>query len=221
MYGQAAGLAALAALSPAALVLVAVYLGSARPGKHAGFFLAGALLMSIIMGVVVLAALRAGGLSVPSHQQPRYGLRLGLGVIALAAGAFFARRYRRPASHVPAKPKKQGIVSRMASRPRPLTAFATGVLVFAPSVGFIAAVQVIATSHSSDAAEAGALALVVIINVAFVWLPFAVYLIAPDRTVHALKTASAWLGSHGPVLLAGSLTAIGAILVIDGIAGLA
>lgn len=218
MYGQAAGLAALAALSPAALLLVTVYLSSVSPGRTIGFYLAGAVLMAVVMGVIVLVALRSGGLSAPSQRQPRYGVRLGLGVIALAAGIYLVRRGPRPR---PAKPKKPGVISRLAAQPRPVTAFATGLLVFAPSVGFIAAVQVIATSHASDTAQAGALAMVVAIDVALVWLPLVVYLVAPDRTVGALKASSAWISANRHALLAGSLGAIGAILVIDGITGLA
>ena len=217
MYGQAAGLAVLAALSPAALLLVTVYLGSVNPGRTVGFYLAGALVMTIIAGIIVLVALRAGGLSVPSNRQPRYGLRLGLGVLALGTGIFLARR--KPGAR-PAKAKKPGIISRLAANPRPLTAFATGLLVFAPSLGFIAAVQVIATSHASDAAEAGALALVVVIDLFLVWLPFGVYLAAPDRTVRTLKASNAWISANRHVLLAGGLTVLGAILVADGISGL-
>ncbi|MBO0809983.1 MAG: GAP family protein [Actinobacteria bacterium] len=217
MYGEAAGLAALAALSPAALLLVTVYLSSASPGRTVGFCLAGAVLMTVVAGVIVLVALREGGLSVPSHRQPRYGLRLGLGVVALAAGVFLARRKPRPR---PARAEKPGLISRMAARPRPLMAFASGLLVFAPSVGFLAAVQVIATSRASDAAEAAALAMVVVIDVALVWLPLVVYLAAPDRTVRALTASSAWISANRHALLAGSLGAIGAILVADGITGL-
>jgi hypothetical protein len=45
MYGQVAGLAALPAIYPPALVIAAVYLSSASPRKLAGLFLVGAVLM--------------------------------------------------------------------------------------------------------------------------------------------------------------------------------
>lgn len=218
MFGQAAGFAALAALSPSALLLVTLYLNSASPGRTVGFYLAGALLMTVVMGVVVLLALKSGHLSAPGQRQPRYGLRLGLGVVALAAGIYLVRRGPKPR---PAGQKKPGVISRWAARPRPLTAFATGLLVFAPSVGFIAAVQVIATSHASDAAQAAAMAMVVIIDVVLVWLPLVVYLIAPGRTVRALKTSNAWISANRHALTAGGLSIVGAILIANGITGLA
>ncbi|HUL62106.1 MAG TPA: hypothetical protein VLT35_03505, partial [Methanocella sp.] len=52
------------------------------------FYLAGAVLMSLIMGIVLLAVLRRVGLSHPREHTPRYGLRLGLGILLLARGLF-------------------------------------------------------------------------------------------------------------------------------------
>jgi hypothetical protein len=87
---QAAGLALLSALSPTALLIAAVYLGSARPGLTSLFYLAGAVVMSFVMGVVVLIALRSTGLNDPDQHEARYGLRLGLGILLFAAAAFVA-----------------------------------------------------------------------------------------------------------------------------------
>jgi hypothetical protein len=56
MLVQAAGLAVLAAISPTVLLVAAVYLGSARPRQTLLAYLAGALLMSVVMGIVVLVA---------------------------------------------------------------------------------------------------------------------------------------------------------------------
>lgn len=221
MYGQAAGLAALAALSPTALLLVTVYLSSASPATTVSIYLAGALVMTAVMGVVVLIALKSGNLSAPGQRQPRYGLRLGLGVVALAAGVYLARRGLGPRPAKPKKPREPGVISRWAARPRPLTAFASGLLVFVPSVGFIAAVQVIATSRAGDAAQAAALAMVVVIDVFLVWLPLGVYVVAPGRTIGALNASTGWISANRHALAAGALTLIGAILLADGITGLA
>src|SRR6185437_8983500 len=81
MLETAAGFAVLSALTPTALLAGAVYLGSARPRRAMLLYLAGAITIAVIMGIVVLVALRAGGLSLPANRQPRYGLRLGLGVL--------------------------------------------------------------------------------------------------------------------------------------------
>ena len=97
------------------------------------------------MGVVVLLVLRSVGLNHPDQHTPRYGLRLGLGILLLAAAAFVAAR--KPRQPDPAK-GQHGLVSRMVADPAPLSALLVGLLVFAPGVTFIAALQVIATAQS-------------------------------------------------------------------------
>ncbi|MGD0377896.1 MAG: GAP family protein, partial [Streptosporangiaceae bacterium] len=168
MILQAAGLALLAALSPTALLVGAVYLGSARARLVGLFYLAGAILMSLVMGLVVIVILRNAGLNLHRQHSARYGLRLGLGILMLAAGAVLAKR--KPKMPDPEK-AKQGFVSRMIADPAPASAFVVGLILFAPGVTFIAAVQVIATAKASVGLTAVAIVVVVVINVALVWLP--------------------------------------------------
>jgi Sap, sulfolipid-1-addressing protein len=220
VYEQAAGLAALAALYPPALLIAAVYLGSTSPRRMTLLYLVGAVVITAISGVVILVALRAGGLSVPANRTPRYGLRLGLGILAIIGTGYLAVRERRRRQHPRAGPKKPGLAARMAAHPRPLSAVAAGILLFVPGVGFVAAVQVIATARAGVAATAGALVLVVAIDVAFAWLPLAVHLVAPERTTRSLKALDGWLGVHGRALVIAAIGALGVILVVDGAIGL-
>src|SRR5215472_15466943 len=122
MVIQAAGLALLAALSPTALLVAAVYL-------------AGAVAMSLIMAVVLLLVLRSVNLQRPAEHEPRYDLRLGLGILLLVAAVVVARR--KPRAPDPAKANR-GFVSRMVADPAPLSAFLVGILIFAPGVTFFA-----------------------------------------------------------------------------------
>jgi hypothetical protein len=217
VLAEAAGLAVLAAISPTAMLLAAVYLGSARPRITILVYLAGAVVMSTVMGIVVLVVLRAGGFSLPSHRTDRYGLRLGLGILILLAGLVFARRKPKPRD--PNRPQR-GIVSKLMASPAPYTAFLGGILVFAPSVTFIAAVQVVATARTDIGLTVAGLAVIVAINVSLVWLPLLAYLVAPEPTTRHLAAFNTWLRSHGRVIVAGALVAAGVILAIDGIAGL-
>jgi hypothetical protein len=217
MLTQAAGLALLSALSPTALLIAAVYLGSARPGLTSLFYLAGAVLMSIVMGVVVLFALRSAGLNHPDQHEARYGLRLGLGILFVAAGALAATRKRRPRD--PAK-AQHGLVSRMVADPAPLSAFVVGLLVFAPGITFIAALQVIATARASPEVTTLAVLLVVVINVLLVWLPITLHLVAPHSTDKRLKAFNSWLRANGKTVLAGVLVVAGGIMLFDGSYGL-
>jgi hypothetical protein len=217
MIIQAAGLALLASLSPTALLVAAVFLGSARPRVTGAFYLAGALVMSLIMGVVLVVVLRSADLNHADQHAPRYGLRLGLGILLLVAAVVVARRKPRPPD--PAKPQ-QGLVSRLVANPGPLSAFLAGLLIFAPGATFLAALQVIATSRADVAQTAVALIVVVVINVLFVWVPIVLYLVAPEVTTRYLTAFNGWLRGYGKAILVGVLIVAGAIMVGNGIYGL-
>jgi hypothetical protein len=214
---QAAGLALLAALSPTALLVAAVYLGSARPRLIAGVYLAGAMVISVVFGVVILVVLRTTGLNHPDQHAPRYGLRLGLGIVLLAAGIVVAVRKPRPPD--PARPH-QSLVSRMIANPAPLSAFLVGVIVFAPGITFLAALQVIATARAGVGLTALALIIVVVINVLLVWLPIVFHVAVPGITTRYLMAFNGWLRAHGKVILTVVLIAAGAIMIGNGIYGL-
>jgi Sap, sulfolipid-1-addressing protein len=217
MIIQAAGLALLASLSPTALLVAAVFLGSARPRVTGAFYLAGALTMSLIMGVVLVVVLRSADLNRPAQHAPRYGLRLGLGILLVAAAIALARRKPRPPD--PAKPQ-QGIVSKLVANPTPLSALLAGLLIFAPGATFLAALQVIATARANVAETAVALIVVVVINVLLVWLPIVFYLVAPEFTTRHLTAFNGWLRAHGKAILVWVLIVAGAIMIGNGIFGL-
>ena len=225
MLAQAAGFALLAAISPTALLVMAVFLGSASPRVTAGMYVAGAVIMTVAMAVVVLIVLRSVGLSHPREHTPRYALRLGLGVVALAAAAFVTVRTgraarRRPPAAADDKVRRPSLVTRLTATPRPATAFLLGLLLFAPSATFIAAVQVIATADARVPVTVLALLVVVAISALTVWLPLLAYLAFPDATTRTLRTANEWLRANGRTLVAVALWVAGVILVVNGALGL-
>ena len=218
MLEQAAGLALLSALSPTALLVVAVYLGSARPRETALCYLAGAVTMSLILGVVSVVVLRNVGLSLPGNHVARSDVRLGLGLALVVAAVVIAAR--KPRQPDPAR-ARQGIVSRMIARPAPATAFAVGVIVFGPSLTFLAALQVIATAEAGVGLTVVAVAIVVVITVLLVWLPLVLYLVAPEQTTRRLTAFNGWLRAQASRLIVAVLMAVGAIMIGAGAYGLA
>jgi hypothetical protein len=245
VLAQATGFALLAAISPTALLVMAVFLGSANPRETALMYVAGALLMTVAMAIVVLLVLRGVGLDQPREREARYALRLGLGVVAIAAAAFVSRRGRRTAAgsqgqaaaqgppmltEVPVATeslvvdvvtaKKPGLVTRLTANPRPLTAFLAGLLLFAPSATFIAAVQVIATADAGTPVIILALLIVITISALTVWLPLLAYLAFPDATTRRLRNVNDWLRTHSRLLLTGALWVGGVALVVNGALGL-
>ncbi len=218
MITQAAGLALLAAINPTALVVAAVYLGSTRPRPLAAAFLAGAAAVRLVMGVVVLAAVRAAGLNHAAEHAQRHGLRVGLGIALLAAGIAVARR--KPRQPDPAK-AKQGMVSRMIANPGPRSAFGLGVIVFASGVSFLAAVQVIATARSGLGLTVAAMIVVIAVYTLPGWLPVALHIAAPAPTTRYLTGFNGWLRAHGRTVAVWVLIVVGAIMIASGAYGLA
>ena len=218
MIAQAAGFALLAAISPTSLIVMAVFLGAPNPRLTALSYVIGAMIMTVIMAIVVLYVLRATGLNLAREHDARYGLRLGLGVLALASAAYVARPGRPDTK--PEKPR-QGLMYRLVSQPSPKTAFGAGGLLFAPSTTFIAAVQVVATSEASVPLTALTLIIVVMITCLVVWLPLLFYLVAPDATMRHLKAINDAMRKHGRRIGAYALALCGVILVVNGSLGVA
>jgi len=221
VLAQAAGFAVLAAVSPTALLVMAVFLGSANPRKTALMYVAGAVIMTVVMAVAVLLVLHAAGLNQPRQRSPRYGLRLGLGVIALGLAFRLVRRGAPGPAGPGAEPKRPGLVARLTASPSPRTAFLLGLLLFAPSATFIAAIQVVATANEGVPVTAAAMIVVIILTVLTVWLPLVAYLAFPETTTRLLRTANEWLRAHGRVIALGALWIAGVVLVVNGALGLA
>jgi hypothetical protein len=223
VLAEAAGFALLAAISPTALLVMAVFLGSAEPRRNALMYTAGAVAMTVAAAVVALFALRAVALDLPSRHDPLYGLRLGLGVLALAAAAVLSLR-RRPATEAAVAAEVQAgrnLVSRLTAQPSPRTAFTAGLILFAPSITFLAAVQVIATSSARPLVTLIGLLVVIVVCLLLAWVPLLGYLAAPDATTETLRSCNRWLRDHGREVTVWALVIGGVALAVNGALGLA
>jgi hypothetical protein len=229
LIAQAAGFAILAAISPTALLVMVIFLGSASPRATALAYVAGAMLMTVLMAITVLLVLRGIGLNQPRESDPRYGLRLGLGVIALASAVMLRRGRGRGRGRLEAEaeaaggqqPQQQGLIGRLTAHPRPGLAFAAGVILFLPSATFVAAVQVVATSDAGVPVIALTLLIIVAISALIVWLPLLAYLVAPDATVRRLRILNGWVREHGRTIAVYALLAGGIVLIVNGSLGVA
>lgn len=223
MLAQAAGFAFLAAISPTALLVMAVFLASAEPRRNALMFAMGALVMTATAAVAALFILRAVSLQLPSRHDARYELRLALGVLALAVAVVIRwRRRPGPAAVAAAEVEaSRNLISRLTAQPSPRTAFTAGLILFAPSVTFLAAVQVVATASIGPLFTVVSLLVVVTVCLLFVWLPLFGYLAAPTKTTDTLARCNGWLRDHGREVAVRALVVCGVVLVVNGALGLA
>ena len=219
MFEQALGLAVVAAFYPPAMLIAALFLASARPGRFTALYVIGGTVIVSVIGIAALLLMRDLGLSLPHRQQTRYGVRLALGVLAVIAAVVIYRR--QPKQRDPSKPKKPGLIDRLSAEPKPVTAFLAGALMFGPSLTFLAAVQVVATAKASVLATIGAMIMIIVLTLAFAWVPLVAYLIAPDLTSRKLRFVDEWLKRHGRTVLVAAVAIIGVLLIAQGISGLA
>jgi threonine/homoserine/homoserine lactone efflux protein len=227
MLTEAAGFAILATISPTALAVMTVFLGSDNPRRAALMYVAGAMVMSVLMAVALLFVIRATGLNLPRGYEPRYGLRLALGILAVASGVVVGIRMPRKtreskeSRESPEDKPGKSVVSRLVREPTASAAFVAGLIVFAPGTTFIAAVQVIATADVNVTRTAAGLAIVVVLSAMIPWLPLLAYLAAPDTTTRRLRAANRWLRVHGKALTVAVLAICGIALILNGALGLA
>jgi threonine/homoserine/homoserine lactone efflux protein len=218
VLAQATGFAFLAAISPTALLVMAVFLSSAEPRRNAIIYTAGAVVVTVTAAVAALFVLRAAHLELPSRHDARYDLRLALGVLALAAAA--ALTWRRRAAPARAAEAGRNLISRLTAQPSPRTAFTAGLIVFAPSLTFLAAVQVVATANTGPLQTIVGLLVVSAVCLLLVWLPLFGYLAAPDKTTDTLARCNRWLRAHGWEMTVWALVIGGLVLVVNGALGL-
>lgn len=112
-------------------------------------------------------------------------------------------------------------MAKLISMPNPKTAFLAGVLIFAPSATFIAAVQVVATSQAGVRTTALALVIIILLTCMVVWLPLLTYLAVPEATTRRLKAINDWLRAHGKRIGTFALAIAGIVLVVNGALGTA
>jgi hypothetical protein len=102
-------------------------------------------------------------------------------------------------------------------------AIVVGVLIFAPTVQYVAGLQVIATAERGVAAAVLWILLAAVVNVALVWLFLIAYLANPRRTKAHLARASTWVDrvkAHRDLVIRVVLIVVGGYLVINGAVGL-
>lgn len=113
------------------------------------------------------------------------------------------------------------MIDRLSAEPKPVTAFLVGVLMFGPSLTFLAAVEVVATAKASVVDTIGAMLMIIVLTLAFAWVPLVAYAIAPDLTTRKLRSFDDWLKRHGRVVLTAAVAIVGVLLIAQGISGLA
>jgi hypothetical protein len=213
---QAIPLALVSSLYPFGLVALLVLFGATRPRPRSGVFLLGAALCLLAVGLVFVLVARGTGLSDSSNSDPRYGLRIGFGVLFLIGAWILAHRPPKPktASDEPSR------VSKAVAGSGLLAVFVIGLVMYTPSPTYIAALDVVGGTKMSTAAAVGWVVLVVVLVLITIEVPILLYFVAPGWTVPKLEAVNQWLDRNGRSLIVWVLVVLGVWQIIDGIVGL-
>jgi hypothetical protein len=214
-------MACVTSTEPFRLAMTVVMLGRPRPVLTLLSFLAGGFITGMTVGVVVLFGLRS--VITQSQELLLPLLEIGLGIVSWLIAAFLILR-RSPdqdsvnqACH-PEKnvPKRFATLRSYLNGHSPVIAGLTGISIALPSVDYLAALAVILASGAAWTTQVSALLMFNFISFAFVELPLAGYLFAPERTRLAMTRLNDWIAAHRRLTVAGGLAIVGTILIITG-----
>jgi hypothetical protein len=224
--GQVVLLSLTASLNPTLLAATTVMLLLPSPSRLMLGYLAGALMTSLTLGLVIVFSLPNSGTTNTTKKtlSPAFDIALGALFLIIAwvlwSGRYdrFQDRRRERKASKPDKgpPRWQRELSKGSAR----TTFIVGALLTLPGASYLAGLTRIHSLHYSTAATV----LVVIgFNLVMLWLlevPLLAFAIWPDKTPQAIETAKAWVGRHVYTFALRGCAAIGGLLIIKGVVGL-
>ncbi len=216
MPTQAIPLALLSSLYPFGLAALILLFGGTRPRHRSAVFLLGGAACLLLVGFLFVFVLRGAGLNESSNSTPRYGLRLGLGLLFLVGAWVVAHRPPKPES----SSDQPSRITRAMAGSGLAAVFLVGLAMYSPSPTYLAALDVVGGTKMSAASSALWIIVVVVLVLITIELPIALYFLAPNWTIPKLQAFNGWLGRNSRRLLISVLVVLGVWQVIDGLVGL-
>jgi Sap-like sulfolipid-1-addressing protein len=201
---------------PTLIGVVVVALASPRPVALLSFFLAGSLLTTVGVGLVVVFVLR--GSSLFSGSRPTFGpiVDLAVGVVALLV-AYLVGRGRPARQNSSAKPDRPGWTERTLSRGAPI-AFVVGIVLnVIPGVLPLVALKDIAELDYSVGASVALVVGFYLIMFLPAEVPLGAFLFAPAPTSAAVGRFNSWLRRNARHIGVLVLALAGIYLLVRGI----
>ena len=209
-------LAVASAAWPLLLAVVLIALGSAHPKRMLASFLAGGLLTTVVVGLVIVHLIRTSDFQIGSQDQSRAALPLALGAIALVGALVFARRARLPGAEKP-ESNAPGRLSRWLDRGW-ASAFLCGLVInVVPGAFPLLGLKDIAERNDGPAVTFALVTLFYLIMFAFLELPLAGFLVDPAGTATRTRRFNAWLGRNRTRLISRVLLIVGLYLMVRGL----
>jgi Sap-like sulfolipid-1-addressing protein len=214
-----------AALNPTLLGATTVMLLLDHPKRLLLGYLAGALLTSMTLGLVIIFALDGSASTAQHTLSPTMDLALGAILLVIAfvirpghtpreTGRLAERRRHREESKGEKRPPKwQRTLSEGSAR----TTFVVGALLTLPGASYLIGLHKIADSDPSTIAAIGAVLLFNLIMLALLELPLVGYIFAPDWTPRAVDRFKDWFSRNARRIAFRLALVIGVLLIVRGL----
>jgi hypothetical protein len=205
---------------PTLITVVVLALRVPQPVKILLWFLAGGLLTTIGIGLVLVFALEDASFMSGSSPAVNPVLNIAVGLVALAAGFFLARRKHAAGTATgpgAADRKSPGFTERAVQHGGIVAFFAGVVLNIVPGAFPVVALKDISQLDVSDGRKAVAVVIFYVIMFAFAEVPIVAYLFAPERTTRSVDEFNAWLRQNSMRIAVYVLTTVGLYLIARGV----
>jgi hypothetical protein len=201
-------LALAACVYPPAIAVLIYYLSRDSAKRLVVAYYAGAFAMTWVIGIVGILVLTGTNVNPKQHPVPSAGLDIALGV-AMLGGAFVVARRKRPEPKEEKPPKQRRVGARGA--------VLLGVVMYTPSLFYLAAMKLVADAAPSAVAAVLSALILTLCVLLFIEIPIGLYLLFPDATDTKLKGFDAWLHRNIRTLLIWGFTVGGLYMLGTGI----
>lgn len=218
---QALPLALAAAFYPPAIIVLILLLTGEHPRRLVFAYFAGAAVMVVSVGVLVLFVVTGAGATQQDSPTLSAAGDILIGAVLIGLAAWAWKRRRRPP-----EPKddaaSKGRIGQISDRATASVkwSFVLGLLMFLPSPFYLAAIKDIADSGDSATSQLVAVLICGAAVMLFVEIPVIALVLRPEGLQARLKQFEAWLSGNSWALVAALAAVAGTWLLISGIAAL-
>jgi hypothetical protein len=206
---------------PTLITVVVLALRVPHPIKILLWFVAGGLLTTVSIGLVLVFTLQGSDFVSGSKPPANPVLNIALGLLAIAIALVVARRRgSRTNASSPAEPdtasKTPSFTERAVQRGAAVAFLAGVVLNIVPGAFPFVALKDIAQLDIGDGAKVVAVVVFYVIMFAFAEVPIVAFLFAPERTTAEVTRFNTWLRRNGTRVAVYVLIAVGIYLIARG-----
>ncbi len=221
--GRVFTLSLTAALNPTLLAAVTVMLTLEKPKRLLAGYLAGALVTSITLGLVLVFSLHSSSSSSSSKHTVNPILNIALGALILlvafvvGTGRDKRRRARSARKKEEAKDKPPPRWKRQLSKGSARDTFVVGILLSFPGASYITAMDLLSKQKVGTATTVLVVIAVNLVMLMLLEIPLIGYATRPEQTAAAVASFNNFLTRRGGRVALIAATVFGVLLVVRGI----